>query len=94
MVNLKYLLLFCFTTAIATNATNLNYDATGIVTLVGAKIAAQKDTEDKPKKHKRKDCPICKGKGWYISGDGIKKIDCQYCEPEEAEEWQTEILRQ
>ena len=33
-------------------------------------------------KYKRKDCPVCKGKGWYISGDGIKKVDCGYCEPE------------
>ena len=32
------------------------------------------------KKYKRKDCPVCKGKGWYMSGDNIKKIDCQYCE--------------
>lgn len=32
------------------------------------------------KKYKREDCPVCKGKGWYISGDGIKKVDCGYCE--------------
>ena len=31
-------------------------------------------------KHKRKECPVCKGKGWYLSGDGLAKIDCQYCE--------------
>ena len=30
---------------------------------------------------RRMDCPVCKGKGWYISGDGIEKIECQYCEP-------------
>ncbi len=53
------------------------YSTTAIVTLVGAKIAAQKDIV---KKYKRKDCPVCKGKGWYISGDGIAKISCQYCE--------------
>lgn len=53
------------------------YSTTAVVTLVGAKIAAQKDVV---KKHKRKDCPVCKGKGWYISGDGIAKISCQYCE--------------
>lgn len=95
MVNLKYLLLFCFTASVAASPNNLNYYSTGIVTLVGAHIAAQKDIDTKPEKHKRKDCPICKGKGWYISGDGIKKIDCQYCEPESEEElWQTEILRQ
>lgn len=95
MVKLKYLLLFCFTTSIAASSNDLNYYSTGIVTLVGAHISTQKDTDTKPKKHKRKDCPVCKGKGWYISGDGIKKIDCQYCEPESEEEsWQTEILRQ
>lgn len=33
------------------------------------------------KKYPRKDCPVCEGKGWYISGDGIKKVDCGYCEP-------------
>lgn len=35
-------------------------------------------------KYKRKDCPVCKGKGWYMSGDGIQKIECQYCEPESS----------
>ena len=54
------------------------YSTTAIVTLVGAKISASKDAVIK--KYKRKDCPVCKGKGWYISGDGIAKISCQYCE--------------
>jgi hypothetical protein len=31
-------------------------------------------------KHKRKDCPVCKGSGKYLSGDGIKMVDCGYCE--------------
>lgn len=39
---------------------------------------------DPNKKYKRKDCPVCKGKGWYMSGDGIEKIECQYCEPESS----------
>ena len=34
------------------------------------------------KKYKRKDCPVCKGTGKYLSGDGIKMVDCGYCEPE------------
>lgn len=34
------------------------------------------------KKYKRSQCPVCKGKGWYISGDGIEKVDCGYCEVE------------
>jgi hypothetical protein len=28
----------------------------------------------------RSDCPVCKGKGWYMSGDNILKIECTYCE--------------
>jgi DnaJ-class molecular chaperone len=36
-------------------------------------------------KYKRKDCPVCKGKGWYISGDGIEKVNCGYCEPDKTQ---------
>lgn len=53
---------------------------TAVVTLVGAHIR----TVDNPLnvKYPRKDCPVCEGKGWYLSGDGIKKVNCGYCEPE------------
>ena len=51
------------------------------VTLVGGVIKA-KHVQENTKKYKRKDCPVCEGKGWYISGDDIKKVDCGYCEPE------------
>jgi hypothetical protein len=51
-----------------------------VVTLVGAKIKCA-NREPTTVKYKRKDCPVCKGKGWYMSGDGIKKIECTYCEP-------------
>lgn len=55
---------------------------TAPVTIAGAIIkSSQLDVDTK--KHKRKDCPVCKGKGWYMSGDGIKKIDCNYCEPDQ-----------
>lgn len=37
-------------------------------------------------KYKRSECPVCKGKGWYISGDGIKRVDCGYCEPDKTSE--------
>lgn len=37
---------------------------------------------DTSQKYKRSDCPICKGKGWYMSGDGISKVECGYCEPD------------
>lgn len=33
------------------------------------------------KKYPRKKCPVCKGTGKYLSGDGIKMVDCGYCEP-------------
>ncbi len=48
------------------------------VVIAGAHIKAR----DIPlnQKYNRKDCPVCKGKGWYISGDGISKVDCGYCE--------------
>lgn len=34
------------------------------------------------KKYKRKECPVCKGSGQYLSGDGIKMVDCGYCLPD------------
>jgi hypothetical protein len=37
------------------------------------------------KKYERKNCPVCKGTGKYLSGDGIKMVDCGYCEPEKKE---------
>jgi hypothetical protein len=51
---------------------------TSVVCLVGAHIKA-KETPIVTK-YKRQDCPVCKGKGWYISGDGIEKVECGYCE--------------
>ena len=51
------------------------------VTLAGGIIKA-KHVEENGKKYKRKDCPVCKGKGKYLSGDGIKWVDCGYCEPD------------
>lgn len=57
---------------------NKTYSSTSVVTLVGAHIKA-KNTPIINKYH-RKDCPVCKGKGWYVSGDGIEKVNCGYCE--------------
>jgi hypothetical protein len=56
---------------------------TAPVTLAGGIIKA-KHTQEVSQKYKRKDCPVCKGKGYYISGDGILKIDCTYCEPDKG----------
>jgi hypothetical protein len=51
-----------------------------VVTLVGGMIKNQHIENNV--KFKRKDCPVCKGAGKYLSGDGIKMVDCGYCEPE------------
>jgi hypothetical protein len=57
--------------------------STAAVTLVGGIIKAKH--VDVVKKYKRKDCPVCKGKGKYLSGDGIKMVDCGYCEPDKTQ---------
>jgi len=72
--------------AVATVST-FKYSTVSVVTIAGAIIRSNSVTVIE--KYKRKDCPVCKGKGWYISGDGIKKVDCGYCEPEEKK---TEIV--
>lgn len=51
---------------------------TAAVVLAGGVVKAQSVVVTK--KYKRKDCPVCEGKGWYISGDKITKVDCGYCE--------------
>lgn len=53
---------------------------TAAIVLSGGIIKTQHTNIEK--KYKRKDCPVCEGKGWYISGDKITKVDCGYCEPE------------
>ena len=53
------------------------------VVLAGGIIKAQ-HTENVTK-YKRKNCPVCKGKGWYISGDNITKVPCGYCEPDDGQ---------
>ena len=57
---------------------NLHPPTTAIVTIAGATIKAS--AIPLVQKYPRKECPICKGKGWYISGDGIAKVECGYCE--------------
>lgn len=51
------------------------------VTLVGG-IIKSTHIEPSDTKYKRKNCPVCKGTGKYLSGDGIKMVDCGYCEIE------------
>jgi len=56
------------------------YGSTTAPVVVAGGIINAKHIQEVTKKYKRKDCPVCKGKGWYMSGDGIKKIECTYCE--------------
>jgi hypothetical protein len=56
---------------------------TAAVTIAGGIVKAQSVVVDK--KYKRKDCPVCLGKGYYISGDKITKVNCGYCEPDSKE---------
>ncbi len=68
--------------------TNLNVtpyvgSTTAAVVLSGGIVAAQHVNVEK--KYKRKDCPVCKGKGWYLSGDSISKVPCGYCEPDKQQ---------
>lgn len=81
MNKIIYAILIC--SAIYSGSTP-KYSTTSVVTLVGAKIKSEQ-IEQNVAKYKRKDCPVCKGKGWYISGDKIEKIDCGYCEPEDKQ---------
>jgi hypothetical protein len=55
---------------------------TAAVTIAGAIVKSKHDHTIK--KYNRKDCPVCKGKGWYMSGDNILKIECNYCEPDKG----------
>jgi len=92
MKTITSLILF----AVALNSINYaDISTTAGVCLVGGAIKSESDIV--VEKYKRKDCPVCKGKGWYIIGDGIAKVDCGYCEPddskEKADSCQTEIIR-
>ena len=76
----KFICLFLFS-GIFFLSTRYYGSTTAPVAIAGGIIKA-KHSDGIQVKHKRKDCPVCKGKGWYWSGDGIKKVECGYCEPE------------
>ena len=77
----KAICLLLATTLLIASDYGYKGSTTGAVTLVGGVIKAKHI--DKEKKYPRKDCPVCKGTGKYLSGDGIKMVDCGYCEPDE-----------
>jgi hypothetical protein len=68
-----------------------NGSTVSAVTLAGGIIKAQ--NVDIVHKYKRKDCPVCLGKGWYMSGDKITKVDCGYCEPTKTAAPTSSIIR-
>jgi hypothetical protein len=76
----KVVCLFLITSIFASADYGYNGSTTAAVTLVGGIIKTQHI--DKDKKYPRKECPVCKGTGKYLSGDGIKMVDCGYCEPD------------
>jgi hypothetical protein len=55
------------------------------VSLIGGVIRARHIAEEQDTKYPRDECPVCEGKGWYQSGDGIEKVPCGYCEPVKKE---------
>jgi hypothetical protein len=71
------LVLLC---SVLASSYDYNGSTTAAVTLSAGIIKAQSVNIEK--KYKRKDCPVCEGKGWYISGDKITKVNCGYCEPD------------
>jgi hypothetical protein len=74
--------------AILYSAYGYNGSTTAVVTLVGGIIKSHQI--ENTKKYKRKDCPVCKGKGWYMSGDDITKVPCGYCEPNNSGDTNTD----
>jgi len=76
----KFLILslICSTVFFTTN----NYSGSTLAPVVLAGAIIKTSHNESNKKYPRKNCPVCKGKGWYMSGDKIKKVDCGYCEPE------------
>jgi hypothetical protein len=63
------------------------------VSLIGGVIKARHEITEEAK-YPRNECPVCKGKGWYISGDGIEKVECGYCEPAKEEPKEPETNQQ
>lgn len=59
--------------------------STSAVSLIGGVIKARHSVSEETK-YPRNECPVCEGKGWYISGDGIEKVECGYCEEKSKQE--------
>jgi hypothetical protein len=62
--------------------TSNNYTGGSLAPVIVAGSVVKHHGAEIVKKYKRKDCPVCKGSGKYLSGDGISMVDCGYCEPD------------
>jgi hypothetical protein len=83
MINKSILgIILIVSTAVYTTS---GYDGGSLAPVILAGSVVKYQGSDITKKYKRKDCPVCKGTGKYLSGDGIKMVDCGYCEPETKE---------
>lgn len=81
---MKIINIICLALIFTTSTTYAkDISSLAAVTMAGGIIKAQHG-DGVTKKYNRKDCPVCEGKGWYISGDKISKVDCGYCEPEKS----------
>lgn len=89
MKNLVSILILA--TMAGTLAQSFKPSSTSVVGLVGGIIKARHSVSEDAK-YPRKDCPVCKGKGWYMSGDGISKVNCGYCEEDKKEVGPSEPL--
>ena len=78
MIN-KFIILALSTAVLFTS---LSYDGGSMAPVVLAGAIIKSDGVEIKQKYKRKDCPVCKGTGKYVSGDKITVVDCGYCEPE------------
>ena len=58
------------------------YDGGSLAPVIIAGSIVKNMGNEPTKKYKRKECPVCKGSGQYLSGGGIKMVDCGYCVPE------------
>jgi hypothetical protein len=87
----KILFSFLVGSLILSNATTYNGSTIGPVIIAGSIVKSS--GIEIVKKYKRKDCPVCKGTGKYLSGDGIKMVDCGYCEETKGEVSSSEVSK-
>lgn len=58
----------------------IKYNGSSTAPVVVAGAVVKNIHNELVKKYPRDKCPICKGTGKYLSGDGLAMVDCGYCE--------------